>query len=281
MKNYKEEIKKYLNNDFLDTACHIKVDKPMINVAYSSYESDGTSQNKALYFKQKKIECISLTIPKMYVESLEDNLSSLLFDKYISLANTNDRSVNKIIKKAKYNKIQNWIRNYVYGDNTMILSNDYEISIRRLLTKLNLTRNNISLNTKLNLSNFIVIGPKLIGIICHNNNYFVSDPHSKNNTIGRIGTLSDFDVYVNYNLKNSEILIGQRNHEMQSGGVLIVENKIEISDNILNWIGAIDYSNIDIAKYMFDNIKVGIESDLGWFKKLLNRYLKYKNRELR
>jgi hypothetical protein len=276
MKNYKEEIKKYLNNDFLDTACLIKTDNPVVTLSYVSYETG----NSYAEFKKKVIECIKVSVPKVYIESLEDKLSSLLFDKYISLANTNDKSVNKIIKRAKYSKIQNWIRNYVYGDNTMILSNNYEISIRRLLTKLNLTINNISLNTKLNLSNFIVISPKLIDIIFKSNKYFISEPYSKNNIIGRIGTLSDFDVYVNYNLKNSEILIGQKNREMQSGGVLIVENKIEIEDNI-NWIGAIDYSNIDIAKYMFDTINVEMERNLGWFKKLLNKYLKYKNRELR
>ena len=55
----------------------------------------------------KDIEYETITIPKSYNEALENELSKLLYNEYILLANNNEKSFNVIIPKPKLSKIKN------------------------------------------------------------------------------------------------------------------------------------------------------------------------------
>ena len=87
------------------------------------------------------------------------------------------------------------------------------------------------------------------------------------------GKIADVDVFVNLEQDKNLIIVG-RSGSLQHGGILIADKEIDITDTI-NWTGKIFDMGIN-AKCMYENIKVGILSELPRHKRLLFKFFSKK-----
>lgn len=271
--------KNYLNSDFLNTAAFYKAADTKVSVSYLEQkdlgEKDGFKEF-GLTLKQKDIYCEKIIFTKDEKNTfvLINTLISKLYNKYLQLANQNEKSVSKTALKTKSNFFSRWIK----GDSDILITKK-ETDLRRLITRIIHISNSIAVNSRIGAATFMVVSPKLLPII-QNANYFSYDVSGKikeYETITLVGKLSsDLSVYVNYDSHDDLILVGRYSSQNNMGGVALIENDIQIDNKFITWIGAIDdYS--ETAKYMFELINVKVIDDLPWYKKIIYNFLKKRN----
>ena len=286
-----ETPKYYLNSEFLNTANCIKIPLVNANITYMDYSENGGTP----VIRNKTIVSNTLSLP-VSQNILEQTLSNTLYNKYLTLAKNNIKGYKSFGKRIIPNKFLQKIRNYVYGENDIIINqfkNTFgayagydETSYRRLVTKIIHCSNNIAVNSRFGPANFIVISRDLkwlrgfltspVSPVLENNNALPFHMFAENpNQIYKIGKLADIDVFVNKNEKKTMILIGRKNSSHEMGGVILAEHQIKIEDRI-SWTGFIENTS-ENSNYMFDVLNIALEYNLPWYKKLLNKYLKFKN----
>ena len=134
--------------------------------------------------------------------------------------------------------------------------------------------NNIAVCSRFGPATFIVISPDLKKLLTQSINFEEFRPNDRFESIRKIGKIANMDVFVN-TLERRTILIGRKNTTHEFGGVILAEHEIRIEDRIY-WNGFIENTS-EGSKYMFDILNIKFEKNLPWYKKLLNKYLKYKN----
>ena len=276
----------YLNSSFLNTAAIYKTDKPEFQISYidQSITKDESNPSISLGINKKTFECEQYTFVKSSKSILINNLSQQLYDKYVELADKNDKSYKNTRTEQTniWTKFKKWIK----GDVDILINDTNKddatenktTEFRRLITKITMLSNLIAVNSRRGPATFIVISPKFLPIIQDSANFCyatlsrVSDTIQLEQKIFQVGTLGHFKVFVNTNQSDNIILVG-RSSELNGNGVFLVESNININQEVIKWSGKIDNCS-ENAKYAYDKLNVNFLSNLPWYKILTYKLLK-------
>jgi hypothetical protein len=263
---------KYLNNNFLGTATCRKVNNRVSKISYMKFDNH-VLEDSALVspnIEMKSIDCQELYLQKTNNECLENELSSMLYNKYILLASQNDAKNNI---PSKLNKFWYSIKKYIYGNNDVILYE--ENSYKELWQNIRNLCNIIRLTNRTQNQNFIVINEELFGKLMNKSimsNNFIRENNTKNNNIKLMCTVENIEIYVNNNAKNDNILIGTKTID-DNLGVHIMEQNLEINNKTIIWCGAIDNISNNDSK-LFNTLNVIELNNLSNFKRILYKLFK-------
>jgi len=273
----------YLNSSFLNTAAIYKTDKPEFQISYidQSITKDETTSYStiSLGINKKTFKCEQYTFVKSSKSILINNLSQQLYDKYVELADKNDKSYKNTRTEQTniWTKFTKWIK----GDADILINDtnkDDATEFRSLITRITILSNLIAVNSRLGAATFIVISPKFLPIIqdsanfCYTTLSRVSDTFQLEQKIFQVGTLNNFKVFVNTNQSDNTILVG-RSAELNGNGVFLVESNININQEVIKWSGKIDNCS-ENAKYAYDKLNINFVSDLPWYKILTYKLFK-------
>jgi hypothetical protein len=216
--------------------------------------------------KNKEVNLETISLPKM-PNILRDHLSDIYYNKILELSNLNDKSVR--IKAPTHYKDDFYgkIKKYIYSgiDFLCIGNDDLEIS-RRIITRFVHMSNSLAVNCRVGPGAFGIVHPNMVKYLNAYDGFGASVEVSNDEKYSLVGNIADIDIFINSEQDENLIVVG-KSGTLQNGGILIAEKEIEINDTI-NWTGKI-FDMGSNAKYMYENVRVGILNDLPWHKRML------------
>ena len=221
--------------------------------------------------KIEEVNLETISLPKI-PNILRDHLSDIYFNKILDISNLNDKSI-KVITPTQYkDNFYGKIKKYINTgfDFLCVGKNDLEIS-RRKITRIVHMSNRVAVNCRVGYANFGIVHPDMIKYLNVYDGFGASVPYSKlgvsnNDKYSFAGNIGDIDIFTNSEQDKNLIILGRKG-TLQNGGILIAEKETEITDTI-NWTGKIFHMGTN-AKYMYDNVRIGILTKLPWHKRLL------------
>lgn len=239
---------------------------------YKDYlESEVGYPTLSVVQKNEEINLETISLPKE-TNMLRDHLSDIYYNKILELSNLNDKSV-RIKAPTQYkDNFYGKIKKYVYSNADVLCIGRDELEVsRRIITRLIHMSNRVAVNCRIGPAQFGIVHPDMIKYLNTYDGFGASEPYSKlrvsnNEKYSLVGNIADIEIFTNPNQDKNLIVVG-RNGTLQNGGILIADKDIEINDTI-NWTGKI-FSMGNNAKYMYENVRIGILNDLPWYKKML------------